>query len=74
MIKNSKKGNDDVINDMLNLSKTFSFRRFSDVVGMYKSDNITKTPQYRFYDYLRKRNVSLTVEFRKWMERNKRVK
>jgi hypothetical protein len=29
---------------------------------------------FRFYDYLKKRNISLLFEYRKWMERNKKNK
>lgn len=34
------------------------FKKFSDVIGLYRADNITKTSSFRFYDNLKKRNIS----------------
>lgn len=53
---------------------SIGFKKFSDVIGLYRADNITKTASFRFYDYLKKRNISFLFEFRKWMERNKKIK
>jgi hypothetical protein len=41
---------------------------------MYRAENITKTPNFRFYDFLKKRNISLLFEYRKWLDRNKKMK
>jgi len=59
VVKNAKFGNDDLIKDVSNLGKTFNYKKFIDIIIVYRSDNIMKTPQYRFYDYIKKRNVSL---------------
>lgn len=59
IVKDNKLGNDDLIKDVTNLSKTFNFKKFVDIVSVYRSENITKTAQFRFYDYIKKRNISL---------------
>lgn len=59
MVHNSKFGNDELLKDPANLSLTFGYKKFVDIVGLYRAENITKTAHYRFYDYLKKRNVSL---------------
>ena len=74
VVHNARKGNDEVITDPANLLKTFTFKKFAEVVSRYRTDNITKTPHYRFAQYLRQRNVSLTAEFAKWLDRNKKIK
>lgn len=74
MVKESREGNDELLRDPANLKLGVGFKRFSDVIGLYRADNITKTVAFRFYDYLKKRNISLLFEYRKWMERNKKNK
>lgn len=32
---------------------------FLDVLSIYKKENVSKTPQYKLMDYLKKRNISL---------------
>jgi hypothetical protein len=67
LIKNSKFGNDEIIKDSKNIEKKFNFKHFVDTIGIYRAQNITKTPQYKFYDYLKKRNISLLHEFKKFL-------
>jgi hypothetical protein len=45
-----------------------------DVLSIYRSGTISKTPQFKFMDYLKKRNVSLINEFYKFLEKNKKNK
>jgi Ca2+-binding EF-hand superfamily protein len=54
--------------------KSFNFKMFTDVLSAYRNENITKTPHYKICEFLKKRGISLTNEFTKWMERNKKNK
>ncbi len=47
---------------------------FIQIINLYKTQTITKTPQYKLIDYLKKRNISLLHEFYKYMEKNKKNK
>ncbi len=47
---------------------------FVQVIQLYKTETLTKTPQFKLVDYLKKRNVSLLHEFYKFLEKNKKIK
>ena len=47
---------------------------FVEVISIYKTETVIKTPQYKFIDYLKRRNISLLHEFYKYMEKSKKNK
>lgn len=47
---------------------------FVDVIQLYKTETLTKTPEFKLCDYVKKRNVSLLHEFYKFIEKNKKNK
>lgn len=73
-MKKSIYSNDEIIKDEANYHKVFNFKMFTDTITNFKNENITKTPHYKFFSYLKKRGVSLLNEFIKWMDRNKKIK
>ncbi len=73
-IKASKFSNDELIKNDENTEKTFNYKNFIEVVNLYKTETLTKTPQFKLIDYLKKRNVSLLHEFYKFMDKNKKNK
>jgi hypothetical protein len=58
IVKESRDGNEELLRDPNNLKLSIGYKKFSDVIGLYRAENITKTVAFRFYDYLKKRNIS----------------